>query len=305
MRALFTERNNWGRWGDDDEKGAINLITPEKRLQAVGLVQSGRTVSVSRFWPKTPGALNPQPAQHFTQWFDRGEGGGAVDYYGIMYHGYSTTHVDALCHVWDTNGMWNGRKHDDVFTPSGTTFGDITAWQDGIITRGVLLDVPKFRGQPYVTIDNPVTGPELEEVAKSQGVEVTPGDALIVYSGREAWQAANSDDYMGRPPSPGLHASCSMFIRDHDVSLLGWDMMDAAPNEYELPWPVHAVLYSFGVCLMDNSLLQPLAEACAEEGRYEFMLMVLPLPVQGGTGSPVNPVAMFQARFQSTGLIDA
>ena len=293
MRALFTERNNWGRWGDDDEAGAINLITPQKRLQAAGLLQSGRTVSLSRFWPKSPGPLNPQPAQHFTQWFDRGAGGGAVDYYGIMYHGYSTTHVDALCHVWDDNGMWQGRKHEDTFTSQGTNFADITAWQGGIMTRGVLIDVPKHRGTPYVTVDTPVTGPELAEIADAQGTPVTAGDALIVYSGREAWQAENPTEYLGLPPSPGLHASCSQFIRDQDVALLGWDMMDAAPNEYGLTWPVHGVLYSFGVALMDNALLQPLAEACAEEGRYEFMLTVLPLPVQGGTGSPVNPVVTF------------
>ena len=84
-----------------------------------------------------------------------------------------------------------------------------------------------------------------------------------------------------------------MFIRDLDISLLGWDMMDYRSPEGGLPWPVHSILYKFGVCLLDNSLLQPLAETCAEEKRYEFLLMVLPLPVEGGTGSPVNRVAMF------------
>jgi kynurenine formamidase len=293
MRALFTDRNNWGRWGADDQRGAINLITPEKRQQATALVRSGRAVSCSRFWPKTPGPLNPNPAQHFTQWFERNDGGAAVDYYGIMYHGYSTTHVDALCHVWDGNGMWQGRRHPDVITSRGANFGDITAWQEGIVTRGVLLDVPRHRGTAYVTEDAPVTGPELADIARAQGVDLTPGDALLVYSGREAWQADHPDSFLGRPPSPGLHASCSIFIRDQDVALLGWDMMDAAPNEYGLTWPVHGVLYAFGVALMDNALLQPLADACAEEGRHEFLLMVLPLPIQGGTGSPVNPVAMF------------
>ena len=84
-----------------------------------------------------------------------------------------------------------------------------------------------------------------------------------------------------------------MFIRDKDVSLLGWDMMDARPNEYDLAWPVHGVIFSFGVALLDNALLEPLANACGEEGRYEMLLCVLPLNVQGGTGSPVNPIAIF------------
>ena len=90
-----------------------------------------------------------------------------------------------------------------------------------------------------------------------------------------------------------LHASCMGYIRDRDVSMLVWDMMDARPNEYELGWAVHPVIYAFGVALVDNALLQPLAEACAEEGRYEFLLVVAPLRVPGGTGSPVNPLVIF------------
>ena len=216
-----------------------------------------------------------------------------MDYYGIMYPGYAATHVDALCHVWDENGMWNGRDPDDVITFNGATFGDITAWRGGIITRGVLLDVPRFRGEPYVTVGRPVHGGELAEIATAQNVEVEAGDALLVYSGREAYQADHPDDFFGRPPSPGLHGSCASFIRERDVALLGWDMMDARPDEFGLIWPVHSVLYSFGVALLDNALLQPLTEACAEEGRSVFMIMVLPLPVEGGTGSPVNPIVMF------------
>ena len=172
----------------------------------------------------------------------------------------------------------------------------MTAWETGILTRGVLLDVPRHRGEPHVTLERPVHGWELEEVAKAQGVVVEPGDALIVYSGREAYQAQHPDEFLGSrdgQPVPGLHASCMPFIRDHDVSLLVWDMMDARPNEYGLPWSMHGVLYSYGVALLDNALLQPLAEACAEEGRYEFLLIVAPLKVPGGTGSPVNPLAVF------------
>ena len=293
VQSFLSERSNWGRWGDDDQLGAINLVTPQKRLEAVELVQSGRSISLSRFWPKQPGPLNPRPAEHFTTWFDREEGGGAVDYYGIMYHGYSTTHVDALCHVWDSDGGWQGRSPSELVSPQGAKFGDITIWKSGIVTRGVLFDVPKFRGEPYVTIDRPVTGPELAEISEAQNVQVGAGDALIVYSGRELWQTDHPEKYLGAAPSPGLDASCSMFIRDLDISLLGWDMMDYRSPEGGLPWPVHSILYKFGVCLLDNSLLQPLAETCAEEKRYEFLLMVLPLPVEGGTGSPVNPVAMF------------
>lgn len=288
VRSYIRERNNWGRWGADDERGAINLITAEKRRQAAGLVRSGRSVSLSRDVPTTPGRHNPQPAQNFFRVGDTG----VVDYIGLVYHGYVTTHVDALCHVWDGDGMWNGRDPKEQVTSNGATFGSIDRWRDGITTRGVLLDVPAYRGVPSVTIETPVHGWELEAIAEKQGVEVGPGDALVVYSGREAWQAANREWSGYRPPSPGLHASCLKYLRDHDVAVLVWDLMDAAPNEYGLPWTMHAAIYAYGVALVDNALLQPLAEACAEEGRWEFMLTLAPLPVVRGTGSPVNPIAL-------------
>ena len=123
-----------------------------------------------------------------------------------------------------------------------------------------------------------------------------PGDAVVVCSGRESYQAAHRDAFLGAPdqPSPGLHASCLRFLRDHDVAVLAWDMMDARPNEYGLAWAVHPAIYSFGVAFIDNALLEPLAEACAEERRHEFLLIVAPLNVPpAGPGSPVNPLAVF------------
>ena len=294
IRALIRERNNWGRWGADDELGALNLITPEKRVQAASLVRSGRSVSLSRDVPTRPGPGNPMPAQHWLRTLPSpGGAGGAIDYYGFVFHGYVMTHLDALCHVWDGDGMWNGRDPNREVTSNGARFGAIDKWRAGITTRGVLLDVPRFRGAPHVTIETPVHADELEAIAAAQGVSIGPGDALCVYSGRESWQAANPAWSGYAPPSPGLHASCLKFLREHDVSVLVWDMMDAAPNEYGLPWTVHGAIFAYGIALLDNSLLQPLAEACAAEGRYEFMLTFAPIPVVGGTGSPVNPIALF------------
>ncbi len=293
VMGYLRDRRNWNRWGAEDQRGAINLVTAEKRVAAAGLVRSGRSVSLSREFPTRPGPGNPNPAQQFTRWMDRGSGGAAVDYYGISYHGYITTHIDALCHVWDEHGMWGGRDPKAVLTTQGTQWGDVDQWRDGIITRGVLLDIPRHRQTPHVTLERPVHGWELEEAAQAQGVRLEPGDALLVYSGRESWQAANPTWSGYSPPSPGLHASCLPFIRDHDIAVLGWDLMDAAPNEYGLPWTVHGALFAYGVALLDNSLLEPLAHACAEEGRYTFMLTIAPLRVPGGTGSPANPIALF------------
>ena len=288
VEAWYSERRNWGRWGPDDQVGAINLITRQKRAGAAALAMTGRTVSLSRVF---------EPEQHFIRKNVRGRGGSVIDYYGFIYHGETVTHLDALGHIWDHGGMWQGRDPEVEIDTSGLRFGDITAWREGIITKGVLLDVPRHRGEPHVTADRPVHGWELEEIAGAQGVSVDAGDALLVYSGREEYHRRGHGferELLSEGGTwPGLHVSCVKFIRDHDVALLGWDMMDMRPDGYGLTWPVHGVLFSYGVALLDNALLEPLAVACAEEGRYEFMLMTLPLNVPLGTGSPVNPVAMF------------
>lgn len=291
--SYLHDRRNWGRWGQHDQLGAINLITEGKRIRAAGLVRSGRTVSLSRDVPTIPGPNNPVPAQHWMRSIRRGTGGAAVDYYGLVYHGHTTTHLDALCHLWDEEGMWNGHSPDEEITMNGARWGGIQHWREGITTRGVLLDVAKHRGEEFVTVERPVHGWELEEIAGAQGVALEPGDALVVYSGREAWQVEHSPGPGYVPPNPGLHASCLPFIRDHDVAVLVWDLMDANSNEYDLPWTVHGAIFAYGVALVDNALLKPLALVCEEEGRYEFMLTLAPLPFIGGTGSPVNPIALF------------
>jgi kynurenine formamidase len=296
--AYLHERRNWGRWGDDDQMGLINLITPEKRIEAARMVRSGRNISLSRDFPKLAGSDNPYPAQHWMKTVPRGTGGFSADYVGIYFHGTASTHLDALCHTWDDQGMWNGRNYKEEVTFDGVNFGAVHHWHNGLITRGVLLDVPKFRGESYVTMDTPVHGWELEAIAKEQGVTVGPGDALVVYSGREALQRAYPGEFYERSPwdpnpmRPGLHASCLPYLRDNDISILVWDMQEMVPNGYDLPWSVHGGIFSYGLALLDNALLEPLAQACTEEGRYEFMLTIAPLKVVGGTGSPANPLAL-------------
>ncbi len=290
----YLEDTNWGRWGNKVSAGAMNLITNEKRLEAVSLATIGRTVSLSRPLPVTPAADNPRPAQHYMHKEERPfEGGAAMDYYGVFYHGTATTHIDALCHVWDKNGMWEGKTPDDVIKFGGANFGTVAEWKDGILTRGILLDVPKHRNKPYVTLSEPVHGWELEDIAKEQNTEIKSGDAVFVYSGRDKYAADNNGRWGTPDGRPGLHASCLPFVKSNNIAILGWDMMDASPNEYQIPWTVHGVIFAYGVALVDNAYLEPLSNACAEEERYEFMLSLNPLYVQGGTGSPANPIAIF------------
>ena len=138
----------------------------------------------------------------------------STDYYGISYHGTATTHLDALCHVWDHNGMWNGKDPNEMIQFDGAKYGSVEHWKEGIITRGVLLDVPRHRGTDYVTQETPIHGWELQDICDAQGVQMEPGDALVVYGGREKWNAdGNAIWGSDATQRPGLHASCLKFIR--------------------------------------------------------------------------------------------
>jgi kynurenine formamidase len=294
--TYFDTCSNWGRWGPDDNAGTVNLITPEKRREAAGLVRSGRAVSLAFPWNTVGGPGNWNPAQHYLRYTPAA----SVDYIGILFHGYATTHVDALCHIFWNGKMWNGKASSEV-TPNGAKSGSVDAWSNGITTRGVLIDIPRFRGVDYVSVDRPVRGWEIEAAAAQQGSPLAPGDALIVHSGRAAYFAGNPDAVPGVRPQPGLHADVLPVLKQNDVAILGWDMLDASPTGYEVfdnpPAPggaVHVIgIVYMGLPLLDNACLEPLAAACAEEGRWEFLLTINPLHIRGGTGSPVNPVAIF------------
>ncbi|MEX2081433.1 MAG: cyclase family protein, partial [Dehalococcoidia bacterium] len=140
-----------------------------------------------------------------------------------------------------------------------------------------------------------------EAAAEAQGSPLLPGDAVIVYSGRDAFYRANPSASPGQRPTPGLHADCLPVLRQHDAAILGWDLLDASPSGYDMfdgprvpGGPIHVIgIVYMGLPLLDNARLEPLASACSEEGRWEFLLTTNPLNVRGGTGSPVNPVAVF------------
>ncbi|MBR61428.1 MAG: hypothetical protein CL904_02045 [Dehalococcoidia bacterium] len=290
----LNENNNWGRWEDKSGYGAINLINEQKRIEALKVVEYGKSISLSRPLPVSPSDENPYPVQHYMSKIYRGDTGvGAVDYIGMNYHGQASTHIDALCHVWNEHGMWNGENPEEVIDYSGSKYGGIEAWEDGILTRGILLDVPRHRKKKYVEDGSPVHGWELEDIVASHDLAITPGDAILVYSGREEFNRNNQVNWGGNKlKRPGLHASCLPFIRDNNISLLGWDMMDERPNEYGLPWTVHGAIFAYGIALLDNALLEPLSSLCHELNKYEFMLSVNPLKIVGGTGSPVNPIVV-------------
>lgn len=287
---------NWGRWGPDDQLGTLNLIDDRKRAEAAGLVRSGRTVSLSRDISSAPRPDIPQPfEQRLTMDFDKPTGW-ATEEWRISPHGHGYTHIDGLSHVFDRDrGMWLGRDPKQELHESGARWGAINNWASGIVTRCVLLDIPRLRGVPYVDLSAPVTAAELEDAEKAQGVVVTQGDAVAVRSGREAWETVNGGGYPTGRGKPGLDGICTAFLQERDVSVLLWDMGEASgpfgTPEHRLT--VHNAIWSLGLAIVDNCSLAELAQECDRQARWEFMVVVLPLRIAGGTGSPANPVAIF------------
>lgn len=285
--------NNWDRWGDRDQLGTLNHITEEVRRSAAALVTDGRSISLARPLATAKvlsGHRNNEPATHRVTAGDMGCG----DYIGVSYHGFANTHVDGLCHIFTEDGrMYGGRPKADVME-DGARSNSIDQLRDGIVTRGVLYDVPLHRGADHVTSDEPVHAWELEDIAAERGITPQPGDAVLVRMGARAFWAANPD-FQPAWSAPGLHASAMQYLFEHDAALLGWDLMEAPGQEaYGAPaLPIHSIAIPYmGLTLLDNVDFDELAQACADGGRWEFLLVIAPLVVMGGTGSPVNPIAV-------------
>jgi len=286
VAGYFDKLNNWGRWGAADQVGTLNLITEAKRQAAIKLAQRGRPVSLAR-------DIVPNPNLDYQMLYPDHRTGCDVswDYFGMVFHGTTFTHIDALCHVSYEGKLYNDNAFDASLTSGGAAWGSIDPWFDGITTRGVLLDVASARPEGYVTVGNPTTPADLDAAEARAGVSVEPGDVVVIRSGRagfEAVEAYTSDD------RPGLHIACLEWLRQRDVAAIAWDMHDERPVGYgELKFGVHLAIPILGLCLIDNTYPERLLEACREEGRYEFLFTATPLRLVGGTGCPVNPLAIF------------
>ena len=299
LKALFDQVSNWGRWGADDERGALNHIGAAEVARAAGLVAEGRTVSLSRNFPTQPGPENPWPAQHHMVIAGDdpcvpGVDGLEVstDYIGIAFHGMASSHIDALCHVFAQGRMFNGHPAADVKS-TGARRNTIMAAKDGIVGRGVLLDVPRAQGASFVDADHMVTVAELKAAEQALDVTVGKGDLLMIRLGRDVRRAEFQDQLVA-----GLDPRVMGWLHERQVAVLGGDgVHDPIPSgvvHRDWAMPIHMLgLAAMGLHLLDNLDLEPLAATCAELGRWEFQLVAAPLRIEGGTGSPLNPIAIF------------
>jgi kynurenine formamidase len=274
--------SNWGRWGDHDERGTLNHLRPEHTARAAALVRTGRTVSLARQIP-----LERTRNSSHVVWRLFTPLEAASEFVGIDFHGPNVTHVDALNHIHRDGRMYNGFEAAEIQPRTGSVHLTVETMREGVIGRGVLLDVARARGRALDPGEGAVVA-DLEAAAALGGVEVGEADLVFVRTG------ANPDET--EHGAPGMAPECVPWFAERRIALLGADVAnDPAPfREGAWPLPVHQLsLYHLGMPLVDNCDLEPLSEACAEAGRWEFLLTIAPLRVKGGSGSPVNPIAVF------------
>ncbi len=278
----MTQLSNWGRWGEDDQLGALNLITPAKRVEAARLVETGRVVSMARTMtidklenPEQASANRPPVlVGSVRNVFDMNtEGGYFWERYEIEYHGSAVSHLDALCHVAYNGKVYNGFDFEDVASiEDGCTQLGIVNLQNGLVTRGLLLDMP----------GRAVRRQDIEAWEAETGITISSGDALFLRTGRDVGQ-------MG-----GYHPSLLPFFKERDIALLGADVPQEGGEVEGVAIPVHFfTLVALGVHLFDNLGLEDLSQTANELNRWEFMFMASPHVVPNGAGTAINPLAVF------------
>ncbi|MFE9629598.1 cyclase family protein [Streptomyces sp. NPDC006463] len=298
FRALYEELRDMCPRAPDDRRGTLGHLTPERVVAATAEVRSGLTVSLAAPIETLSGPDNPEPARHGMIAPAAGEAVAdglyfARDRFAMNVHGDADSHLDALCHVLFDGELYNGVPASSV-TPDGARALCVETVRDGIVGRGVLLDVPRLRGVPWLEPGDHVTADDLTGAEAAQGVRVGPGDMLFVRVGHRlrrlehgAWDAARA--------RAGLHPTAVRFLAERQVAVLGADgNHDTAPSAVAgIDFPVHVLaMHAMGLHLMDYLQFEDLTQACTRAGRWSFLCVVAPLRLPSATGSPVNPIAV-------------
>lgn len=285
--AAITEFSNWGRWGKNDRLGTLNLIDEEKRRRAAKVVRQGRTIGCGRTISPGQGRRHGTSMQHHmlsTGSESKPSGRqAATDWFGMDIHGLAFTHLDAPSHIFWNGVTYNGLLGSQVGVLRGDETGGVDVLGQGIVTRGVLLDIAGYRDR---ACDDPIRQAELEACESHQCSPVEPGDALVLRVGRD----------LGSPGSiAGLDPECLHYLHERDVALVCCDGATDPVDDRRDPdrLSVHTVgLVGMGLWLIDNADLEGLAAACSNQGNWTFLFVVAPLRLKHATGSPVNPIAV-------------
>lgn len=248
-----------------------------------------------------PGPDNPNPAIHYmATGHDDDMGSGslrfATDFIGMQFHGDCHTHIDALCHIAYRGQLYNGLPATAVRT-SGATVLDITEYSQGVVGRGVLLDMPRLRGVPWLEPGTAVTRAELEEAERVEGAQLGEGDLFVFRTGhhRRRLEMGPWDNGYSGEGKAGLHVDSIPLLHErHVAGFLPDGDGETVPSTVDgIAYPVHPLqITAMGMLAADSLNLEDLAAACAQEQRWEFLVALAPLRVPGATGSPLNPIAL-------------
>jgi kynurenine formamidase len=292
---LFDSVSAWGRYAEPG-RGAWNRATAEHARRGAAAVRDGTVVSMALPWNTVAGVDNPKPALHHMT--DIGDVEPAErtchkDFLAIDYHGKSSSHLDALSHIAWRGQLFDGRTACDEVGTTGTRYASVS--ELGVLsTRGVLLDVPAAKGLDWLEPGTPITTADLLATERHLGVELVEGDVLVLRSGHFARRRVHGAWDSGAR-SAGLHPETMPLLAERGIVCIAADGdSDVRPSPVPgMHSPIHVLaLTAMGVPLLDNLDLEPLARACAAAGRHEFQITLAPLNVPGGTGSPLNPVAV-------------
>jgi kynurenine formamidase len=313
VRQLAERCSNWGRWGPEDQLGTLNHIQPQDVIAAAGLVRSGKVFSLSipvdENGPQTGGFGRFNPIHLMIR-----DGNGAMtdttvrDFYGgrdrwirgtddlLILPLQSGTQWDALAHIVFEKKIYNGYDATDVGS-KGAIRNDIANARDRVVGRGVLLDVPRSRGTPWLEPGDRIHAADLEACERSQGVLVRRGDIVLIRTGQMAQcRHAGSWGSYAAGSAPGLALDTAQWIHDRELAAIATDTwgMEVLPNETEDVFqPLHIILIvHMGLLVGEIFELEALADDCVADGRYEFLMSAAPLPITGAVGSPVNPLAI-------------
>ncbi len=298
FRRAMKELSNWGRWGEQDELGAANLITPAKRKQALALAREGRTVSLSHDVPQEKAVDTPTFLNRTVVTVAPAVALDSYQYTGT-YHGVIHSHLDSVdCHIMVDGRGYNGVSMEEIKAAGGCPRGSINALKDGVVTRGILFDATRLPGkatpQGWLEPGTAVTREDLERLEKIQRVRVSPGDVILLYTGRWKRRAA-----LGPWPNAtgfaGYHIDVAYFLKERGVSFIGADgPNDVSPSGLPQGAGLHQLaLVARGVSIFDNLDFERAVEEARRLNRYEFLFMAAPLRIEKGMGSPLNPLAVF------------
>jgi kynurenine formamidase len=299
FRALYDRVRQMSRRGPADRRGALNNIAPAQVTAAAGDVRRGRTVSLAAPVDGEVAPDNPDPAVHEMAL----PGVTAVPASGLSFamdrvamniHGNADSHIDALCHVAFDGTLYNGIDARAV-TPAGATELSIEVASDGIAGRGLLLDIPRVRRVPWLEPGDHVTADDLINAEEAQEVRIEPGDLLFVRVGHRSRRRALGP-WDSAAARAGLHPAAMELLAERRIAVLGSDgNNDTAPSAAEgIDFPVHVLaINAMGLHLLDWLQFDDLVVVCEELGRWSFLCVIAPLRLRGGTGSPVNPIAIF------------